>query len=561
MDELTEVLAKHRKRLGEIMTVLGRYGLADWADQEGIAGVKLARRLADPTLAALSPGERMRGAAVELGTTFIKFGQMLSLRPDAVGTEVAAELEKLQGSVPPDPPDVARRIVTQDLGSPLEKLFATFEADAMGSGSVAQVHAATLHDGTEVVVKVLHDGTERTVRDDLDLMRALAQYLEQQDPELARYRPTTIVSEFDRMMRGAIDLSQESTNLQRFTVNFADEPDVVIPTAYPNLSSRRVVTMRRLVGQPLADRATMEAAGWDVDTLVRRATEIYLEMIFRDSLFHADPHPGNFLLLEGRRIGILDFGDVGYVSAPRRAQLEDLVIAVGTRNVDDLIDTILEMTTPPPDVDVTQLRADIDIWLNRYFLSGVGHLDVTAILTSWTEMMHEHQLMLPADLAVLVRVLLRLQGLGRTVGTEVRITELLTPYLHQMLAARFDPERIARRAVRTARAWDHLIQTLPEQIAASLERLRSGQVGVDFRVRDVDGAVDRLVDGLLASASLLAAAQLIARKAGPTIGGVSVPGLGVVAVGASAWARIATRRQGHKSLVQRARSISGPRTR
>ena len=211
------------------------------------------------------------------------------------------------------------------------------------------------------------------------------------------------------------------------------------------------------------------------------------------------------------------------------------------------------MTTPPPDVDVTQLRADIDIWLNRYFLSGLGHLDVTAILTSWTEMMHEHQLMLPADLAVLLRVLLRLQGLGRAVGTEVRITELLTPYLHQMLAARFDPERIARRAVRTARAWDHLIQTLPEQIAASLERLRSGQVGVDFRVRDVDG--------LLASASLLAAAQLIARRAGPTIGGVSVPGLGVVAVGASVWARLATKRQGHKSVVQRARSISGLRTR
>ena len=224
---------------------------------------------------------------------------MLSLRPDAVGTEVAAELQQLQGSVPPDPPDVARRIVTQDLGSPLEELFTTFEADAMGSGSVAQVHAATLHDGTEVVVKVLHDGTERTVRDDLDLMRALAQYLEHQDPELARYGPTTIVSEFDKMMRGAIDLRQESANLQRFTVNFAHEPDVVIPTAYPKLSSRRVVTMRRLVGQPFADRATLEATGWDVDALVRRATEIYLEMIFRDSLFHADPHPGNFFAAQG----------------------------------------------------------------------------------------------------------------------------------------------------------------------------------------------------------------------------------------------------------------------
>ena len=115
--------------------------------------------------------------------------------------------------------------------------------------------------------------------------------------------------------------------------------------------------MARFVGQPLADRARLEASGWDVDELVRRATEIYLEMIFRDSLFHADPHPGNFLLLDGDRLGILDFGDVGYVSAQRRAQLEELVIAAGTRNVDDLTDTILEMTMPPSDVDVTQLRA------------------------------------------------------------------------------------------------------------------------------------------------------------------------------------------------------------
>ena len=561
MDELTGTLARHRQRLGEIMTVLARYGLADWADREGIAGVKLARRLADPALTRLSPGERMRGAAVELGTTFIKFGQMLSVRPDVVGTEVASELEKLQSSVPPDPPEAARRLVTEGLGRPLDEVFSTFEADAMGSGSVAQVHAATLRDGTDVVVKVMHAGMERRVAEDLELMRALAQHLEQQDPDLARYRPTTIVSEFDKMMRGAIDLGQESTNLQRFRVNFADEHDVVIPAPYPELSSRRVLTMRRLVGPPFADRAAVEAAGWDVEALVRRATQSYLEMIFRDSLFHADPHPGNFLLLDGRRLGILDFGDVGYVSASRRAQLEDLVIAVGTRDVDSLIDTILEMTAPPPDVDVAQVRADIDIWLNRYFLGGVGHLDVAAILISWSEMMHEHRLMLPADLAVLLRVLLQLQGLGRAVGSEARVGELLTPYLQQMMAARFDPQRIARRAVRTARAWDHLVQTLPEQIASSLERLRSGQVGVEFRVRDVDGAVDRVVDGLLASASLLAAAQLIARKAGPTIGGVSVPGLGVVALGASAWARVTARRRGHRSLVQRARSLSDLRPR
>jgi ubiquinone biosynthesis protein len=561
MDELTAALAKHRKRLGEIMTVLRRYGLADWADRDGVAGVKFAQRLADPELAALSPGERMREAAVELGTTFVKFGQMLSLRPDVVGPEVASELEKLQASVPPDAPDVARRIVVEELGDRLEGSFARFEAEAMGSGSVAQVHAAMLHDGTSVVVKILHDGVERKVNEDLELMRALAQYVTQRDPELARYRPTMIVSEFDKMMRGAIDLGQERANLQRFTANFAAEPDVVIPTPYPEVSTSRVLTMSRLAGMPLEDRAGLEAAGWDVDALVRRASEVYLEMIFRDGVFHADPHPGNFMLLDGHRLGILDFGDVGYIGAPRREQLEELVIAAGTRNVDELTDTILEMTTPPPDVDVTQLRADVDIWLRRYFLAGVGHLDVTAILTSWSQMMHDYQLVLPSDLALLMRVLLHLQGLGRTVGTELRATELLAPYLRRIMVERFDPQRVARRALRTARAWDHLVQSLPEQIQATFERLRTGEVGVDFRIRDVDGAVDRLVDGLLASASLLAAAQLIARRAGPTIGGVSIAGLAVVGVGARTWQRLATSRRGRKPLLQRVRALFDLQTR
>ena len=556
MDELTASLAKHRKRLNQIAAVLGRYGFADWADRgAGVAGVKLAQRFADPALSGLSTGARMRGAAVELGPTFVKFGQMLSLRPDVVGPEAASELEQLQVAVPADPPEVTRRIVAQELGVPLEKRFATFEDDAIGSGSVAQVHGATLHDGTEVVVKVLHDGVEQTVGEDLHLMRALARYLDQQDRDIAQYRPMTIVAEFDKMMRGAIDLDQERENLQRFRANFINEPDIAIPAPVPELSTGRVLTMTRLTGQTLTDREALETAGWDVDRLVRRATEVYLEMIFRDGMFHADPHPGNFLLLADHRIGILDFGDVGYLTAPRREQLESLVIAVGTRDVDELTDTILAMTTPPPDVDITQLRGDIDVWLRKYFLGDVAHLDVTGILTGWSQMMHEHKLVLPADLALLFRVVLRLQGLGRSVGTDVRLTELLTPYVQQMLAERFDPHRIARRALRTARSWDHLIQTLPEQMQGAFERVRTGDLGVDFRVRDVDGAVDRLVDGLVASASLLAAAQLIARRAGPTIAGVSLVGLAVVGGGATAWRRVVVNRQDHESIVQRMRAV------
>ena len=167
-----------------------------------------------------------------------------------------------------------------------------------------------------MAVKVLHDGVERRVLEDLDLMQAVATYLEQEDAELAQLRPTLLIAEFSEMMHDAIDLSQELTNLQRFTANFAAEPDIVIPTPHPELSRRRVLTMSMITGSPFTDRASVEAAGWDVEALVHRAADVYLEMIFRDSLYHADPHPGNFLLPDSTHMAILDFGDVGRLTMP-----------------------------------------------------------------------------------------------------------------------------------------------------------------------------------------------------------------------------------------------------
>ena len=302
MTDVAGTLIHHRKRLNEIAGVLAHHRLASWAARgAGIAGVApvehLISRAMSPEEREMSEGERLRGALTDLGTTFIKFGQTLSLRPDLVGEDIANELAKLQASVPPDPPGVAQATVEAELGKAVGELYGSFETEPFASGSVAQVHRATLADGTGVAVKVLHDGADAKVRDDVELMEALAAYLEQEDPELAQLRPTVIVAEFATMVLAAIDLGQELTNLQRFQANFADEPDVVVPTPYPGLSGHRVLTMALISGSPVIDRASVEAAGWDVDALVHRSAEVYLEMIFGDGLYHADPHPKNFLLL------------------------------------------------------------------------------------------------------------------------------------------------------------------------------------------------------------------------------------------------------------------------
>lgn len=558
MAEFTGALIVHRRRLGEVARVLARNGLAAWVPRgSGLidAGTwqKLREQAVGPEVTELSQGERLRNALTELGTTWVKFGQMLSLRPDVVGADVAAELEQLQGAVPADPAGVAQRTVESELGTGVGDLYGSFEPEPFASGSVAQVHRPTLDDGTAVAVKVVDDGAAERVRDDLELMAALAAYLEAKDPELAQLRPTILVDEFAQMMHGAMDLREEMTNLQRFRANFADEDDVVIPEPVPDLSTPMVLTMSMITGSPFTDRASVEATGWDADTLVNRSADIYMEMIFRDGLYHADPHPGNFLIPDATHLAILDFGDVGRLSSTRRLQLENLVIAVGTRDVDALIDVFVEMTTPPPGTDMQELRSDVEAWMNRYLLVGVGDLDMTAIVSSGMELLHRRKLVLPADLALLFRVLLRLQGLGRGVGMSIRVTELLQPYLAQMMSDRFNPRRLARTLARSARNWEHLLSQLPDDVQSVLEQLRSGSLGVDFRVRDADHAVDHLVDGLVTAASVLAGAQLIARRAGPTLAGVSIPGLVAAGVGVTTWQRLVARRETTRSWVTRAR--------
>jgi ubiquinone biosynthesis protein len=566
MDGLPAAIVRHHGRLDEIAEVLAKYGFAAWVQRGSrLVSARVVKGLVDrhvaPEVVAMSDGERLRHALTELGTTWIKFGQMLSLRPDVVGDDVAAELTKLQATVAADPPGVALALVERELGGALSELYGSFEPEPMASGSVAQVHRATLHDGTPVGVKVLHDGVEHRVLDDLELIEGIATYLEHEDPGLALLQPTVIVGEFSQMLHDAIDLSQELRNLQRFTLNFADEHDIVIPKPYPELSRRRVLTMSLISGAAFTDRASVEATGWDVDTLVRRAADVYLEMIFRDSLYHADPQPGNLLLPDGTHLAILDFGDVGRISGMRRHQLEELVIAAGTHDIDGFIDVIVEITTPPPTVDMTGLRSQIDMWLNRYLLIGVGQLDMTAIINTGMRLLHDNGLVLPADLSLLFRVLLELQGLGRGLGTEVRVTELLEPYMKKLLAERFDPRRLARHASRTFRGWDRLAAALPGDIGDIVQQIRAGKLGVDFRIHDSDGAVDHLVDGLVAAASVLASAQLISRRTGPTLGSISVPGVVAAGVGVLTWQRLVRRRREHKTWVSRAHELADARRR
>ena len=560
MSDLAGVLIQNRSRIHEIAMVLARYGFGTLAAQFATAAtgggapsvpIRLLTRMVDPAVAAMSTGERVRAALTDLGTTFVKFGQMLSQRPDLVGPDIAGELAGLQTSVPADPPGLAERRITRELGRPISEVFAEFEGVPMASGSVAQVHRATLLDGTAVVVKVLHHGADSRVLSDVELMRVLAGYLETVDHDLARYRPAAMVGEFETMMRSAIDFRVELASLQQFQTNFAADPQVVIPTPYPEQSATGVLTMQLIEGAEISSRETLTEEGFDVDALVQRTLDAYLTMLFRDGVFHADPHPGNFLLEQPATVAFLDFGDIGRLSAARRRQVEDLMLGVGLRDTDGLADALSVICHAPPTLDRERFASDVEQWMARYLAAGMGEFDVAGMIRQAAAILHEHHLHLPSDLVLVFRVLIRLQGLAQSLEVQTSIGDAIQPYLTEMMQHRFDPRRLAQDAIRTLRGWDRLMQDLPDDIRSVAHQLSRGEVVVDLRLHDPDRVMDQLVDGLVASSSLLAAALLWSRRADPVIRGISIPGAVSAVVGVGTWFRLVRARRERRDGLAR----------
>lgn len=295
----------------------------------------------------------------------------------------------------------------------------------------------------------------------------------------------------------------------------------------------------------------MQKLGWETDDLVDRAAAIYLQMIFRDGVYHADPHPGNFLLRPGREIVVLDFGDIGYLSSGRQEQLETLLIALSTRDLDDLTAGIVAITDAPAEVDLDRLRTDLDRWSRQYLGDQLGDLDIGGILVSAMALMHTHALSLPSDLAPLFRVLLLLQGLAARLGATNNLAALMKPYVDQAVLRRLDPRVRGRQALKSARDWGDLLQMLPGELRDLVAQVKDGKIDVDFQLHDPDGRVDQVVDGMIVAAMVVASGELLARRTQPVVGQVSLPGTLAVALGVLSYRRLRGKRDDYVTALTR----------
>jgi ubiquinone biosynthesis protein len=519
-------LQRHGRRVAEVAGVLAKYGLADglrWLDVDWIQDRLRSAdglRLREQTVEA-----RIRSALTELGTTFIKLGQVLGTRPDLVGPDLAAELSQLQARTVADPPEVVAATLTAELGRPPEQLFATFAPVAFASASIAQVHDATLHSGERVVVKIMRKGVPQQAGTDLEIMQALARLAQKHAAFLRPYQPELLARQFQRQLHRELDFTYEREHLEQFARAFAGDGGVRFPAVHRALCSKHVLTMERLDGVPATDVAGLRDSGADLAAIARGGAHVWLEMIFRDGFYHADPHPGNLLLLPGGVVGVLDCGMVGRIDENLRQDVEAMLLAAVEQDGGELAEAVMRVGRAPPDADRAAMRADLDEFLDDYVHHALRDLDVSKALGSLLGIVRRHHVVLPAPLSLLLRTLIVLEGTSRSLDRDFSLAELLEPVYRKAARARLRPRRWLRRLRRNFRDWDRLLDALPGDLRAVLERLRGGSFLVRLDHRHLDASVNRLVLGILVAALTLAATALWTSAAPPRLGSVSLLGL------------------------------------
>lgn len=505
------------RRWTEIISVLSKYGLADWISRFNLEFVKDQLKAPDGEAIARHTREaRIRMTLTELGPTFIKLGQLLSTRPDVVGANLANELSKLQANVPADPGDKIEKLVEEELGQPSGELFTQFDSKPLASASIGQVHAAQLPSGEFVVVKVQHPGIENKVREDLEVLAGLAQ-LAERIPEFAPYRPVATVAEMARTLRRELDFGREERNLLQFHAFFSGKPTVRIPRPMTELCTARVLTMERIDGVNLENKQQLRAAGFDLEEIARHGAELYLEMIFQHGFYHADPHPGNIMLLPGNVIGLLDFGMVGRLDERLREDIEEMLLAIVNQDVVILTSLIKKVGTPPPNLDEGALAVDIADFVGHYATQSLDRFDLGGALTEMTQIIHRYRVWLPPQVGLLLKTLITLEGTTKMLSPQFSLMEVMRPFQRKMLLRRLSPARQLRKMRRVYFELEQLVEIVPRRLGEILEQIQSGKFDVHLDHRGLGPSVNRLVLAMMASSLFLGSALLLSQKVPPLL--------------------------------------------
>jgi len=511
-------LYRNLRRWREILTVLRRYGLADWLSQFPQLPFRDWLKDSDGLpLASHSREVRVRMALTELGPTFIKLGQILAARPDLVGTSMANELKRLHSDVPAVDPLTIRQRLRDELGGLVDTEIIDFDETPLATASIGQVHRAYLADGTDVVIKVQRPNIEEMMICDLDVLEGLAQLAEKVEG-LAAFSPQKLVQQMAPMVRRELDFGRERQNLHVFAKILADIPGVEIPRPIDSLCTRRVIVMTRLAGQDLSRSHLVEGLS-EAQRLhaARLITTVYMQMLFNHGLFHADPHPGNLVLLARGGVGILDFGMVGRIDTRLREQIEEMLMAIGNGDSSRLTQLVRRAGNAPVSLDEAALSVDVSEFIATYGHQDLGSFDLTGALNDLGEVLHRHGIKLPTQSAMLMKMLVSLEGTLSALSADFDALEIMAGFVRRASLNRLSPRRRIRQALRMVLEAEYFMQIVPDQVLGLLDQARRGQISVKMEHHRIGATVNRLVLGLIASALFLGSSLMLAMNVPPLL--------------------------------------------
>jgi ubiquinone biosynthesis protein len=519
-------------RLSEIAQVLVRHGFGYVFERHRLTDLLPWRERAAPLDGQPSQrGRALREALDELGPTFVKFGQLLSMRPDVLPPDIIAELRGLQDDVRPFPFEQAEQVIEADLGLSLERLFLDFDPTPLAAASIGQVHCATLPNGRRVAVKVQRPGAPRQIEADLALLYQAARIAKERVRAFDFIDARALVDEFARSIRHELDYRLEARNADAFHRNFAGHPHVRVPRVHWSYTRSRVLTLEWLNGTQISD---VDPAVWSLEErreLAYLITETWMTMIFRHGFFHGDPHPANILALGGPdQIGLVDFGATGKLTDDDMTKATRLFIDAASENVDALPKRLADLGVRYPKEREEEFRVELQEIYYRYYGASLAEIDPLQVIREAFQLIYSMNLRLPTRFLLLDRAIATIGSVGVELYPDFNVFEVARPYARSLMLERFGPRRIAARAQKESIRLGQIALELPYQIHDTLEQVRDGQIevgfvhkGLDDLMSKIDVVFNRLVIAMVVAGGLIGSSLIgIFAKAGPHLLGINI---------------------------------------
>ena len=468
--------------------------------------------------------ERLRLMLQELGTTFIKFGQLLASRPDLVGERISEELSQLHDDNPPVSYEEIKEMIETQLGGNIGELFAEFSKKPLATASIAQVHEAKLPTGERVAVKVQKPNVAEIVETDLSIMKFIANESDRFNTSLKHLNLPAVLHEFDKSIHKEMDFDNELMNIKHLNDNFIYNDKIIVPTTYPDYSTEKVLTMEYVDGIKLSEVISGNDPKYNKILIADRIVRSYFQQLFLDGFFHADPHPGNIFVTEDNAICYIDFGMMGSLDEDFRQDLAELMIYFSDRNIDGLINQLIRMDILNEKTDINILKSDLNDLFAKYY--GVELSRFNGIIEDLLFLMQKFDVRLPNEFVLMARGLSMVENTGLRLDPDIDVVALLKPFARKLMVQRYNPLKMASNAKNSFFAFEHVLRALPSLISKTIYKIEEGEVTVNIEVKHISEIANQLSLAIIIAALLIGSSLVMLIDVGPRF--YEMPVLGFV---------------------------------